>query len=62
MMLEVLSLIDRGHAPATELVLDRVLVGEGRAEKGELVRHDGTIWKESRPLALGLGLGIQIAR
>src|SRR5438445_13538626 len=48
MMLEVLRLIDRGHATAAELALDRVMVGEDGAEQGELVRHDGTIWKERR--------------
>jgi len=40
MMLEVLSLIDRGHSAATELPLDHVTVGEGGAESVELLRHD----------------------
>ena len=40
MMLDVLSLIDRGHSAATELALDRITVGEGGAESVELLRHD----------------------
>src|SRR5882762_1956076 len=48
LMLQVLSLIDRGHSATADLALDRVMVGENGAEKSERVRHDGTIWTEGR--------------